>query len=159
MTEIEQPKTQEEQSQLVEQALQQAEIFRKKKEYKEGIELLVDVLQYNVEKAKIYFRLGNIYFDGEDLSRAEYAYKRALEVDPNYVNAMHNLSLVYKKQKKMSQYIKTYKQAQKLSIRHPQNTTLSDDQKKAARRLARNIFLFGVAIIGVIILIVYLVLR
>ncbi|HBR09791.1 TPA: hypothetical protein DD712_00840 [Candidatus Acetothermia bacterium] len=159
MTEIENPKTLEEQRRFVEQALQQAETFRKKKKYKEGIELLVDALQYDLEKAKIYFRLGNIYFDGDDLARAEYAYKRALDTDSFYVNAMHNLSLVYKKQKKMSQYIKTYKKSQKMAIRHPQKSELSEDQKKATRRLARNIFLFGVAVIGVIILIVYLVLR
>jgi len=159
LTKIETPKTLEEQREFVEQALQQAETFRKKKQYKEGIELLVDALQYGLEKAKIYFRLGNIYFDGDDLSRAEYAYKRALDVDPSYANAMHNLSLIYKRQKKMSEYIKTYKKAQRLRAHHPGKVTLSPDQIKVTRRLARNIFLFGVAIIGIIILIVYLVLR
>ncbi len=159
MTKIENPKTLEEQRQFVEQALQQAETFRKKKKYKEGIELLVDALQYDLEKAKIYCRLGNIYFDGDDLARAEYTYKRALDVDSCHVNAMHNLSLIYKKQKKMSQYIKTYKKAQKLALTHPRKARLSEDQKQATRRLARNIFLSGVAVIGLIILIAYLVLR
>ena len=88
------PKTVDEQERFVTEALARAEEHRKRGEFNEGIHLLVEALKYGIKKEAIYFRLGNIYIDAGDLSRAEYAYKRALEVDPHHVNAMHNLSVV-----------------------------------------------------------------
>ena len=140
----------EQQHEFVQQALVQAEVHRKRKEYKEGITLLVEALRYGIEKAQIYYRLGNIYIDGEDYGRAEYAYKRALDVDPHYVNAMHNLAIVYKRQKKISQFVKTYKKAQRMELRHPRNANLKPDQKKHLRRLSVKIMLGMLALGGII---------
>jgi len=140
----------EQQQEFVKQALVQAEIHRKKKRYKEGITLLVEALRYGIEKAQIYYRLGNIYIDGEDYNRAEYAYKRALDVDPHHVNAMHNLAIVYKRQKKVSQFVKTYKKAQRMELRHPRNPDLKPDQKKRLRRLSVKVMLGMLAFGGII---------
>jgi tetratricopeptide (TPR) repeat protein len=143
-------KTREEQEAFVQDALERAEELRKKKEYKEGITLLVEALRYGIDKAKIYYRLGNIYIDGDDLNRAEYAYKRALEMDPHYVNAMHNLAIVYKRQKKISLYVKTYKKSQRMEVRYPRESKLTDEQKGRLRRLSFKI-LFGLLVTGGII--------
>jgi tetratricopeptide (TPR) repeat protein len=143
-------KTREEQEAFVQDALERAEELRKKKEYKEGITLLVEALRYGIDKAKIYYRLGNIYIDGDDLNRAEYAYKRALEMDPHYVNAMHNLAIVYKRQKKISLYVKTYKKSQRMEVRYPRESKLTDEQKGRLRRLSFKI-LFGLLVAGGII--------
>jgi len=151
--------TREEQEAYVKDALVRAEELRKKKEFKEGISLLVDALQYGIDKAMIYYRLGNIYFDGEDLSRAEYAYKRALEMDSRHVNAMHNLAVVYKRQKKISLYVKTYKKSQRLAIRFPRQSTLSTEQRSRFRRLSGRMLIWIVAGLGLIVLIVWLVTR
>jgi len=140
----------EQQQEFVKQALVQAEIHRKKKRYKERITLLVEALRYGIEKAQIYYRLGNIYIDGEDYNRAEYAYKRALDVDPHHVNAMHNLAIVYKRQKKVSQFVKTYKKAQRMELRHPRNPDLKPDQKKRLRRLSVKVMLGMLAFGGII---------
>jgi len=128
-------KTLEEQKSFVEDALTRAEEHRKRKEFKEGISLLVEALRYGIRKETIYFRLGNIYIDAGDLSRAEYAYKRALEVDPHHVNAMHNLAVVYKRQGKISLFVKTYKKAQRMELRRPRNVPLTPEDKARLRRL------------------------
>ena len=142
--------TREEQEAFVQDALERAEALRKKKEYKEGISLLVEALRYGIDKATIYYKLGNIYIDGDDFNRAEYAYKRALDIDPHYSNAMHNLSIVYKRQKKISLYVKTYKKSQRMELRHPRKGNLAPEQKVHLRRLSLKILL-GIFAAGAII--------
>jgi len=151
--------TPEEQQALVQEALVQAENLRKKKDYKQAIKLLVEALQYGIDKETIYYRLGNVYIDGADLARAEYAYKRALEVDPHYVNAMHNLAIVYKRQKKTSLYVKTYKKSQRMQLRHPRNQKLTPKQKTRLRRLSFKTMLYMLLGLGAIAIILILLFR
>jgi tetratricopeptide (TPR) repeat protein len=145
--------TREEQEAFVQDALKQSEALRKKKEYKEGISLLVEALRYGIDKATIYYRLGNIYIDGDDFNRAEYAYKRALDIDPHHSNAMHNLSIVYKRQKKVALYVKTYKKSQRMELRSPRKGNLAPEQKVHLRRLSIRILL-GIFAAGAIIVLV-----
>lgn len=148
------PKTHEEQIAFVRESLEKADVLRKKKEYEPAISLLVEALRYGLEKANIYYRLGNVYVDGGDLARAEYAYNRALEMDPSFVNAMHNLAVVYRRQKRTSLYVKTYKKSQRLSIKKPYKTEFNPDQQKKLRGLSRLAFLWlfgGTALIVIVI--------
>jgi len=149
----------DQQREFVERALVQAEKHRKKKEYKQGISLLVEALRYGIDKAQIYYRLGNIYIDGDDFSRAEYAYKRALDVDAHHVNSMHNLAIVYKRQKKISLYVKTYKKSQRMEIRHPRKSELDQTQKKRLRHLSIKIMLGMLAVGGIVVIVMVLVWR
>ncbi len=151
--------TREEQEAFVQDALERAEALRKKKEYKEGISLLVEALRYGIDKATIYYRLGNIYIDGDDFNRAEYAYKRALEIDPHHSNAMHNLSIVYKRQKKIALYVKTYKKSQRLELRSPRKGNLAPEQKVHLRRLSIRILLGVFAAGAIIVLMIVLFTR
>ncbi len=151
--------TREEQEAFVQDALKRAETLRKKKEYKEGISLLVEALRYGIDKATIYYRLGNIYIDGDDFNRAEYAYKRALEIDPHHSNAMHNLSIVYKRQKKIALYVKTYKKSQRMELRHPRKGNLAPEQKVHLRRLSIRILLGIFAAGAIIVLMIVLFTR
>jgi len=151
--------TREEQEAFVQDALKRAEALRKKKEYKEGISLLVEALRYGIDKATIYYRLGNIYIDGDDFNRAEYAYKRALEIDPHHSNAMHNLSIVYKRQKKIALYVKTYKKSQRLELRSPRKGNLAPEQKVHLRRLSIRILLGIFAAGAIIVLMIVLFTR
>lgn len=153
---IDERRTHEEQVVFVNESLEKAEALRKKKEYKEAISLLVDTLQYGLEKAQIYYRLGNVYIDGDDLSRAEYAYNRALEIDPKFINAMHNLAVVYRRQKKMSLYVKTYKKSQLLSIKNPHKTNFNPEEKKKIRGMSRTVFLWLFGGTGLIVLMIWL---
>jgi tetratricopeptide (TPR) repeat protein len=153
------PRSIAEREEFVEQAIRRSEEFRRQKAYQEGISLLVEALKYGIRKDAIYYRLGNLYIDGGDLARAEYAYTRALEVNAKHVNAMNNLAVVYKRQKKISQYVKTYKKAQRLAVRYPRNPDLSREQKSHYRRLAGKVLLWIVGGIGAIGVVLYLVFR
>ncbi len=130
----------------VAEALRLGEELRRAKEYDKGIDLLVEALQYGVEKAKIYFRLGNIYFDAGKLEHAEYAYRRAIDIDPTHVNAHHNLSVVLRKQGKLSDAIRMKRQAERLAMQYPQHVQLTPEQIEQARRFARR-WLIGLGIV------------
>jgi tetratricopeptide (TPR) repeat protein len=130
-------------------ALRLGEELRKAKEYDKGIDVLVEALQYGVEKAKIYFRLGNIYFDAGRLDHAEYAYRRAIDLNPTHVNAHHNLSVVLRRQGRLSEAIRMKRHAERLAMQHPPQ--LSPEQIEHARRVARR-WLMGVGIaVGVVV--------
>jgi tetratricopeptide (TPR) repeat protein len=101
----------------VEKALEQANIYRKEKRFQKGIDLLLDALRYQVEEDQIYYRLGNIYYNAGDLDQAEYAYQRAIEKNKEHANAHHNLSVVYKRKGKTSEFVKMKKKATKLAIK------------------------------------------
>jgi tetratricopeptide (TPR) repeat protein len=149
----------EQQREFVADAIVQAEEHRRKKEFKKGISLLVEALRYGIEKAQIYYRLGNIYIDSNDLGRAEYAYKRALDVDSQHANAMHNLAIVYKRQGKISLFVKTYKKSQRMEVLHPRKTQLRKDQKRQLRRLGVKIMLVMLGLGGIIVLVTFIVSR
>ena len=152
---ISERKTHEEQAAFVSESLEKAKSLRKKKEYKEAISVLVEALQHGIEKAQIYYQLGNTYIDGDDLARAEYAYNRALEMDPEFVNAMHNLAVVYRRQKKMALYVKTYKKSQRLSIKKPRKTNFSSGQKKKIRGLSRKVSFWLLGGAGLIVFLIW----
>jgi tetratricopeptide (TPR) repeat protein len=143
----------------VEQALEKAERLRREGRHEEGIELLIESLKYGMEKAKIYFRLGNLYFDAGDLERAEYAFKRAIEHDPDHFNAYHNLSVVYRRQGRVGEYVRLRKRSLKVAGRHPEKVQLSKEQVHRARRLALRIFLFGLGFLVLLALAGFLISR
>jgi tetratricopeptide (TPR) repeat protein len=118
------PSTREEQEAFVDAALERGEALRRSGECDEGIRVLVDALRHQIQRAAIYFRLGNLYVDKGDLERAEDAYRCALEVDPDHANALHNLAVVYKRQKRIHLFVKTYKETQRRPLRHSMASTL-----------------------------------
>jgi tetratricopeptide (TPR) repeat protein len=151
--------TREEQAAFVEEAVKRADELRKEKRFKEAIPLLVEALQYGIDKATLYYRLGNVYFDGGDLGRAEYAYNRALEVDPKHVNAMHNLAVIYKRQKKISLYVKTYKKSQRMALRYPKNPKFSAGEKRRIRLRSVKVFLWIIGGLGAVAVLIWLFAR
>lgn len=151
--------TEAERTQKVKEALEQAEKLRRERRYDEGIELLIEALKYGAEKAQIYFRLGNLYFDTQKLEHAEYAYRRAIDFDPKHINAHYNLGVVYKKQGRISEYIKMRKLANTLALRYPEQMVLSPDQVKRARSFANRLLVFAGLVIVAIALALFLLTR
>jgi tetratricopeptide (TPR) repeat protein len=143
----------------VEAALEEAERLRQAGSYREGIDLLINALQFGLEKPQIYFRLGNLYYDLGDLERAEYTYKKAIEHDPTHVNAQHNLAVVYRKQGQISEYVKQRKRALRLAGRHPEKVQLPEGQARRVRRLALRLSLFGVGLVALLVLLIFLLSR
>ncbi|MCX6094732.1 MAG: tetratricopeptide repeat protein [Candidatus Bipolaricaulota bacterium] len=116
--EAEKAKTPEDRA-FVDLVLQRSEELRQAKAYDEGIRVLSEALAREVDHAAIYFRLGNLYIDKGDLGRAERAYRRVLELDPEHDRAKNNLAVVYKRQGKYYEFVKTYKDAQRMALRPP----------------------------------------
>jgi len=153
------PKRQETEAAGVRDAIARAEDFRKAKQYKEGISVLVEALRCGIDRATIYYRLGNIYFDARDLTRAEHVYQRALELDPRHINAMHNLALVYKRQKRISLYVRTLKKSQRLALRYPRNHRLDAETKRHFRGLSRKALFWIIGCFGVLALLFWVLSR
>jgi tetratricopeptide (TPR) repeat protein len=147
------PSTREEQEAFVDAALERGEALRKSGEYDEGIRVLVAALHHQIQRAAIYFRLGNLYVDKGDLEHAEDAYHRALEVDPDHANALHNLAIVYKRQKRIHLFVKTYKEIQRRPLRPSLASTLRQRGKPFTRSYG---FWLLVAVAAVILVLISL---
>lgn len=146
-----------EREEKVTEALEKAQELRKQEDYNQGIDKLTSALELDVKKDRVYYRLGNIYFDSGDLDRAEYAYKRAIEVNDEHVNAQHNLAVVYRKQGKISKSVKQRKKANKIELENPKDPDLTDEERSYAKWFAVKLILLitgGILGLG---LIVYLV--
>lgn len=148
-----------EREEICAQALARAEELRRAGRYQEGISLLVEVLRYRVSRAQIYFRLGNLYFDSGDLERAEYAYRRAIEEDPQHPGAHHNLGVVYRRQGKIAQSVKMLKKARKLDLKRPPNVELTSEQRRQLLRLALPMLLLPLALLVGILGLIWLLTR
>ncbi|RLE31134.1 hypothetical protein DRJ54_01170 [Candidatus Acetothermia bacterium] len=146
--------TYRERREVCQRVLARAEELRREGRPQEGIPLLVEALKYGVEKAQLYFRLGNLYYDAGDLARAESAYKRAIEEDPKHISAHHNLGVVYRKQGKISQAVKMLKKARRLELRYPRRVELNPEQKSFLKKLALPMLTVPVlALLGILLLI------
>jgi len=140
--------------------------FRKERRYEEGIKLLLDVLERasDIDKAEIYFNLGDMYYDMGDLYRAEYAYNRAIECNPKHINAHHNLGVIYKKKGKTELFIKMQREVFKLESERDIKLKLKPGDlppgmKEWGTKISLNILGLEIAFIGIVILILYFVLK
>lgn len=143
-----------EKKELVNDLIEKGQELRDKENYEEGIDTLLEALEFGVKKDEVYYRLGNTFYDAGDLDRAEYSYERAIEENEKHVNAQHNLSVVYKDQGKIDKSVKQRKKANKIQIKNPKDPDLSEDSKRFARRIALKLFFFltlGITGIGALI--------
>lgn len=138
-------------------ALERAEELRRARRHKEAVDLLVEVLRYGEEKAAVYFRLGNVYFDAGDLSRAEYAYQRTIQEDPRHASAHHNLGVVYRKQGRIAESVKMLKKARRLEIRYPKKVELTPEQRRFVWQVAWPMMLVPVGLVALLFFLAWLV--
>jgi len=143
--------------QQVEAALSQAKALRRAKRYNEAAELLLSALNHGVQADRILFQLGNVFFDAGDLSRAEYSYRRATEENPQHVNALHNLAVVYHKQGKVAESVKLQRQAVQLGLQgKPQANTIEPEVAGWARKIAYRGFVVVALLLAGIAVLLYL---
>lgn len=103
----------------VKKAIEESNSLRLHKRFREGVETLREALQYQMQTDQIYYWLGNIYYDAEDLDRAETAYKQAIEINKQHANAYHNLSVVYKRKGNRFKFVEMLKKSKKIAILKP----------------------------------------
>lgn len=121
-----------------EESLAQAKTLRRQKRFDEAAALLLASLERGTLADKIFFQLGNIYFDAGDIGRAEHSYRRATEVNPDYASAFYNLGAVYKRQKKTAASIQAQRRAMMLELlgKSRNSPTLSPEAAQWARRMS-----------------------
>ena len=140
-------------------ALAQAEDLRRAGCHAEGVALLLDTLRYGTTKAQVLFRLGNLYYEQGDLTRAEYAYRRVTEEDPRHASAHHNLGVVYRRQGKISLSVRMLKKARRLELQYPRRVELAPDGRRTARTWSRRVLVLPLLIVISVVLLVWLLPR
>ncbi len=83
-----------------------AALYMKLKKYDEAIKEFENALSLNPKDPRVHNDLGVIYKERNDLPKAEYHYKYAIEIEPNFNLAIVNLAELYIQQKKYTEAIK-----------------------------------------------------
>ena len=68
-----------------------------------------------LKEAKEYYNIGNTYRDKKDYDEAIKAYRRAIELEPDYADAYYNLGLAYAGKGEYDRAIEAFNQVIKLS--------------------------------------------
>lgn len=86
-----------------------AELYEKSGNWFNAVEMLrreADGLGQTQEAVRIYFRLGKIHEEMLlDLESAKESYKKAIEIDPSYIDAVRALRGIYGSEKDLNQYL------------------------------------------------------
>ncbi|MCX7958558.1 MAG: tetratricopeptide repeat protein, partial [Deltaproteobacteria bacterium] len=86
-----------------------AELYEKSGNWFNAVEMLrreADGLGQTQEAVRIYYRLGKIHEEMLlDLESAKESYKRAIEIDPSFIDAVRALRGIYGSEKNLNQYI------------------------------------------------------
>ena len=59
----------------------------------EAIEYYTKAIWLDSQNAEAYYNLGNVYYKQKDFDKAIECFKKALDLNPNLVNAHHNLKV------------------------------------------------------------------
>jgi len=106
------------------EAIERADALRRDGQCDEAASVLLEALSAvdataEKDRAEIHFRLGNVRIHADDLEAAEAAYKECLALRPKHADALNNLAIVYKRQGKKDQFVKTYRRSIWLSMKSP----------------------------------------
>jgi len=139
----------------VREAIGRADALRRAGDFDAAAETLLGALVKGAAAAEIHYHLGNVRVDAGDLAAAEASYRMALSLDPNHVNATHNLAVVCKRQGRIGEFVRTYKRARRLADRRVRS---SDGSTAGGRRpRARTL---GIAIgIAILVFVVWMLTR
>ena len=61
------------------------------------------------------YELGRLYYNQGDISKAELCFTKAIEISPNYSNALYSLALIYQKQNKNKEALELFKKVLELN--------------------------------------------
>lgn len=132
----------------VQAAIAAAEDSRRAGRYDEGIHILKEVLRQTPRDATAHFRLGNIYIDQGNLALAEEAYLRAIELSTSYASALNNLAIVYKRQGRMRDFVKTYRKANRAVMHTAMPGSPTANAARTSRRTLGLILVIVVAAVA-----------
>lgn len=155
---IDKPGTRRDDPECTVRALEQAESLRRKGAYAQAREVLGDIIRRGESSAVVYYRLGNTCVDAGDLQSAERAYEKALEQNPAFTNALHNLAVVYRRQGRVSLYVRAIKRSQRMQagLARDANGTI-DGKRRGWRAWRRSAWILPIGLaVGIVL---WLILR
>lgn len=91
--------------------IRKADMAMTKKQWNEAKKYLIRSMAMNQDELNVSLKLAKVYFESEDLKRAEELYERLLEVDARNPVIYENLARIYIKKKKYKEAIRAYVQA------------------------------------------------
>ena len=140
--------------------LKRADSLRSKRRYSEALDILLNELDKGVLRGSIYYRIGNVHYDAGREDLAEYAYRRAIECEPDHANAHFNLSTIYRRRGDVQKSVMLLRKAHLLEIERgaswPRGKSLSTEEQKWARAIALKQFVIAFAILSVVLSSLYL---
>ncbi len=93
--------------------------FRRNMVWQDRIGFMEDVAQKSPYKARVFNNLGIAYYDNGKLESAKAAYRRAIELKPNFANPHNNLGNVLKDQGKFEEAKTEYEEALAIDPNYP----------------------------------------
>lgn len=78
-------------------------------------DLLEKTAKANAYSPEAYFELGKFYFNDNQINKAEQAFLSAVDLMPNYSNALYSLGLAYQKEGQISKALEYFQKVQELN--------------------------------------------
>lgn len=97
-------------------------------DYKKAEPLLHQLVLKNLKSAKLFYMLGAIQYQKNDIKKALRSFKRSLEIDPNFTDSGIGLSVIYNDLGQYSEGQKRFAEVQEKA--QNQNPTESESQRQ-----------------------------
>jgi tetratricopeptide (TPR) repeat protein len=90
--------------------------------FRQALDLYEQAAQYHPREARVYLKIGNLHLrrkGSEDWKAAEEAYKKAVQIDPNYKFAYSNLGYIAMQNGKPDEAIDSYQKCLAIDEKYP----------------------------------------
>lgn len=108
----------------IDSQMQDADRLARDGNWRDAEKLLLALTASNPQQSRIWQALGTLYARGDNFEKAEDAYRRVIEIDPNHHLANYNLGYLLWKRSKIVDAIFYLKRAQQLKPEHQKTQTI-----------------------------------